>query len=87
MSKLKTIARRSFVIGSAAVAGGLVVGWAAVKWPIRNPLLDLLDDDDATLNPYVRIDPNGITIITPRADLGQGAYSVQAALVAEELDV
>lgn len=87
MGKLKTIARRSFLVGSAAVAGGLVVGWAAVKWPIRNPLLDSLDDDDATLNPYVRIDPNGITIITPRADLGQGAYSMQAALVAEELDV
>ncbi len=87
MGKLKTIARRSFVVGSAAVAGGLVVGWAAVKWPIRNPLLDSLDEDDATLNPYVRIDPNGITIITPRADSGQGAYSMQAALVAEELDV
>lgn len=87
MSKLKTIARRTFLIGSAAVAGGLVIGWAMVKWPIRNPLLPLLDDDDSALNPYVRIDPNGITIITPRADVGQGAYSVQAALVAEELDL
>lgn len=87
MGKLKTIARRAFLIGSASVAGGLVVGWAAVKWPIKNPLVPLLDDDDATLNPYVRIDPNGITIITPRADLGQGAQSIQAALVAEELDV
>lgn len=87
MGKVKTIARRTFLIGSAAVAGGLVVGWALVKWPIRNPLLDLLDDDDATLNAYVKIDPNGITIITPRADVGQGAYSVQAMLVAEELDL
>lgn len=87
MGKAKTIARRTFLIGSAAVAGGLVVGWAMVKWPIRNPLLDLLDDDDATLNPYVKIDPSGITIITPRADVGQGAYSIQAMLVAEELDL
>ena len=87
MGKVKTIARRTFLIGSAAVAGGLVVGWALVKWPLRNPLLDVLDDDDATLNPYVKIDPNGITIITPRADVGQGAYSVQAMLVAEELDL
>jgi isoquinoline 1-oxidoreductase beta subunit len=87
MGKAKTIARRTFLIGSAAVAGGLVVGWALVQWPIRNPLLDALDEDDATLNPYVKIDPNGITIITPRADVGQGAYSVQAMLVAEELDL
>ena len=35
----------------------------------------------------MRIDQSGVTIITPRADVGQGAYSVQAALVAEELDL
>ena len=35
----------------------------------------------------MRIDQSGVTIITPRADVGQGVYSVQAALVAEELDL
>ena len=87
MGRIRTIARRTFLIGTAAVAGGLVVGAIAYKWPLGNPLLDDLDEGDAALNPYVRIDRNGITIITPRADLGQGAYSMQAALVAEELDV
>ncbi len=87
MGRARTIARRTFLIGSAAAAGGLVVGWALVKWPVGNPLLDSLDADDVTFNPYLRIDPHGITIITPRADVGQGAYSVQAALVAEELDL
>jgi isoquinoline 1-oxidoreductase subunit beta len=87
MGRAKTIARRTFLIGSAAVAGGLVVGWIAVKWPIKNPLLGLLDDDDATLNPFVRIDPNGITIIAPRTEVGQGAQSVLAAMVAEEMDL
>ncbi len=74
MSRAKTITRRVFVIGSSAVAGGFVLGWAAYKWPIKNPLTATLDDDDVTLNPYVKIDASGITIITPRADLGQGAY-------------
>lgn len=87
MGKVATIARRTFVIGTATVAGGFVLGWVAYKWPIANPIEDVLDDDDVTLNPYLKIDPNGITIITPRAEVGQGAYSVQAALVAEELDV
>jgi len=87
MGRARTIARRTFLVGTAAVAGGFVVGWVAWKWPIRNPLLDDLDADDVALNPYVRIDPAGVTIITPRADVGQGAYSVLAALVAEELDV
>lgn len=87
MSKLKTIARRTFLIGSAAVAGGFVVGVVAYKWPRKNPLLEELDENESALTPYVRIDANGITITTPRIELGQGAYSVQAMLVAEELDV
>ncbi len=87
MAKIATIARRTFLIGSAAVAGGFVVGTVAYKWPRRNPLLDELDENESALNPYVRIDANGITITTPRVELGQGAYSVQAMLVAEELDV
>ena len=87
MSKLKTIARRTFLIGSAAVAGGFVVGVVAYKWPRKNPLLEELDENESALTPYVRIDANGITITTPRIELGQGASSVQAMLVAEELDV
>jgi isoquinoline 1-oxidoreductase beta subunit len=39
------------------------------------------------LTPYVRIDRQGITIITPRAEMGQGVHTTLAALVAEELDV
>ena len=87
MGKIKTIARRTFLIGSATVAGGFVVGVVAYKWPRKNPLLEELDENESALTPYVRIDANGITITTPRIELGQGASSVQAMLVAEELDV
>lgn len=87
MSRIGTIARRTFLVGSAAVAGGVVFGVYAYKRAPANPLLKGLGDGEAALTPYVRIDKSGVTIITPRADLGQGAYSVQAALVAEELDV
>ncbi len=87
MSRARTITRRVFVIGAASVAGGVVLGWGAYRWPLRNPLESLLDDDDITLNPYLRIDPSGITLLVPRADVGQGAHSVQAAMIAEELDL
>src|SRR5205823_1775403 len=87
MSRLGKIARRTFLIGSAAVAGGVAFGVYAYKRPVANPLLDGLGDGQVALTPYVRIDQDGVTIITPRADVGQGAYSVQAALVAEELDL
>ena len=87
MSRAGTIARRTFLIGSAAVAGGVAFGIYAYKRAPTNPLLNGLGDGQAALTPYVRVDQGGVTIITPRADLGQGAYSVLAALVAEELDL
>ncbi len=87
MGRIKSIARRTFLIGSAAIVGGVAFGYYAYKKPIANPLLDDLADGAAAITPYVLIDQNGITLITPRTDVGQGAYSVQAALIAEELDV
>ena len=87
MSRIGTIARRTFLIGSAAVVGGVAFGYYMYRKPVANPLLDQVGDGEAALTPYVRIDASGITLITPRADSGQGAYSVQAALIAEELDV
>ncbi|MEP3298154.1 molybdopterin cofactor-binding domain-containing protein [Tateyamaria sp.] len=87
MGKLRTITRRSFMIGSAAIVGGVAFGTYAAKKPIPNPLLNDLADGEAGLTPYVKINADGITLITPRADKGQGAYSVQAYLIAEELDV
>jgi isoquinoline 1-oxidoreductase beta subunit len=87
MANIARIARRSFPIGTGAMAAGLAVGSYLYKRDPGNPLLTDLPENTAVLNPYVRIDSRGITLITPRADLGQGAYSVQAALIAEELDV
>ncbi|MEP1585877.1 MAG: molybdopterin cofactor-binding domain-containing protein [Tateyamaria sp.] len=87
MSRFGKIARRSFLVGSAAVIGGVAFGYYMYKRPVANPLLDDLAEGAAGLTPYVRIDATGVTLITPRADSGQGAYSVQAALIAEELDV
>jgi isoquinoline 1-oxidoreductase beta subunit len=85
MGRLKTIARRSFLVGSVAVVGGVAFGIYTLRKPHENPLT--ADAGEAVLTPYVKIAQDGITLITPRADLGQGAYHVQAALIAEELDV
>ncbi|WP_299604143.1 molybdopterin cofactor-binding domain-containing protein [uncultured Tateyamaria sp.] len=87
MGRIGKIARRTFLVGSAAVVGGVAFGYYAYKRPVSNPLLNDLAEGEAALTPYVKIDSAGITLITPRADSGQGAYHVQAALIAEELDV
>ena len=87
MGKVTKIARRTFLVGSVAVMGGVAFGFYAYKKPGENPLLAGRSEGEAAITPYVLITADGITLITPRADKGQGAYSVQAALIAEELDV
>lgn len=87
MGRLKTISRRTFMIGSAAIAGGVVFGYWKYKQPFDNPLLAELGEGEAALTPYVRIDKSGITVITPRAEMGQGVHTTLAALVAEELNL
>ena len=87
MSRLKMIARRGFLIGSAAVVGGAVFGVYKYQQPHANPLLGNLPEGASAITPYVRIDAQGVTIITPRAEMGQGIHTTLAALVAEELDV
>lgn len=94
MSTLGKMTRRAFLFGSVAVAGGVAFGYYKYKQPYPNPLSDDVADtedgiaDDAVaLTPYLLIDQQGITIITPRAEMGQGIHTTLAALVAEELDV
>lgn len=78
--------RRKFLIGSAAIAGGVVIGYR-LDLPERLASLANLEFTPTELTPYVIIDKKGITIITPRAEMGQGIHTTLAALVAEELDV
>lgn len=87
MGRIRTIARRSFLIGSAAIAGGVAFGWWKYATPYANPLAQDLPEGSATLTPYVLIDASGVTVIAPRAEMGQGIHSTLAALVAEEMDL
>lgn len=87
MGTATKIARRTFLVGSLAVTGGVAFGVYAYKKPFDNPLTEGLAEGEVAITPYVKIDKEGVTLITPRADKGQGSYSVQAAMIAEELDI
>ncbi|WP_341871946.1 molybdopterin cofactor-binding domain-containing protein [Roseivivax halodurans] len=87
MSRAGRITRRALMVGAAALAGGVAFGTWAVRRPDANPLKDGLAEGEATFNPWVIVGPERITLITPHADLGQGATSMQALLIAEEMDL
>lgn len=87
MGRVRTIARRTFLIGSVAVAGGVAFGTYLVKRTPENPLMADLEAGEAAFNPWVKVDSEKVTLITPHGDKGQGIVSVQAALIAEELDI
>lgn len=87
MGALKTVGRRAFLIGSAAVVGGVAFGVYSVQRPYDNPLLAEAGEGQAAFNPWVKIDAENVTLIVPHADIGQGAVHMQAVLIAEELDI
>ena len=90
MGKLGTITRRTFLVTSTAVVGGVLFGTYKYKQPLPNPLLDSDEANDLDFgspNPYIKIDQDGVTVITPRAEMGQGVHSTLALMVAEEMDL
>jgi isoquinoline 1-oxidoreductase subunit beta len=84
MGKLRTFTRRSFLVGSVAVAGGVAFGTYQV---MRDPKAPGIDTEGVVLNPWIVIDARGVTVIVPRAEMGQGVQTTLAALAAEELEV
>ncbi|MEQ1954826.1 xanthine dehydrogenase family protein molybdopterin-binding subunit [Mesorhizobium yinganensis] len=93
MDTLPNLSRRAFLVGSAAIAGGVAFGsyghaqQAASAAGAVNPLAAGLGPDSATFNPWVEISPSKITLIAQHCDIGQGVGSIQTILIAEEMDL
>lgn len=85
-----TIDRRKFIIlGSAAAAGGLLVGLGEIGKKSGLASQDSSGDSGAstTLNAYVHIAAdNTVTILAPCPEMGQGVFTALPMLVADELE-
>jgi len=76
------LSRRKFLVASAAVGGGLMIGYAP------SSMARVENDPPASPDAFIRIDKQGkVTIISPMIEMGQGTYTSLPMLVAEELDV
>ncbi len=82
-SKLRTFTRRAFLITSTVVAGGIGFGAYKLAQTPDNPL----PEGSGSLNPWVVITADGVSIVVPHAEMGQGVMTTLAAMAAEELDV
>ena len=92
MGDIQNVSRRAFIVGSAAVAGGIAFGsygnaQQAATIANSNPLAAGLGPNSVTFNPWVEISPEKITLIAQHADIGQGVGSVQPIMIAEEMDL
>ncbi len=79
--------RRTFLIGTGMITGGLAVGFYLVRKPHENPLLADLAPGEASFSLWIRIGADSsVTVFHGRAEMGQGISTTLPALVAEELD-
>ncbi len=77
----ENVSRRQFIIGSAAVTGGLMVGFQATVLSAQEPGLP------NPLEGYLSIGADhSVTVLAAHMEGGQGIYTGLATLVAEELD-
>ena len=75
--------RRNFLVTSAALGGGLVLG---LNLPFGRS--EAASSDNFTPNAFIRIGNDGQVVLTmPYVEMGQGTYTSIPMLIAEELEV
>jgi isoquinoline 1-oxidoreductase beta subunit len=80
MNAISKLSRRSFLVGSAAAAGGLSLGFHV-------PFAAAADGIPPEVNAWVVVKPDDTIVIRiARSEMGQGSLTGLAQLVAEELD-
>jgi isoquinoline 1-oxidoreductase beta subunit len=80
------VSRRNFLRGTALATVGLVL---AVQLPGNTRRASAAGGEQSKFipNAFVKIDDEGITLIMPHTEVGQGIYTSSAMLMAEELEV
>ncbi len=83
----ESLSRRQFLKESAALMGGLVIGFYL---PMKSGRAFAADDHPKPVYPpnaFIRIAPdNTITVVVNKSEMGQGVYTSLPMLIAEELE-
>ena len=82
--------RRTWLLGTTAATGALLVGWTVSPQRSRLGLGSLMQagEGDVALNGWIKVMPEGVVVLAmPRSEMGQGVHTALPMLAAEELDV
>jgi len=84
MSGITNMSRRTFLKGSVAIGGGLVIG---ISIPLTVKPGEAAPEAPYLPAAFIRIgSDNSVTIIINKSEMGQGVYTSLPMLVAEELE-
>lgn len=82
------VSRRRFILSSALVGGGVLIGYSATR-PSKHRLAnnELAKDGEHYVTSFLKIDPdNQVTVYVPHAEMGQGVHTSLAMMAADEMD-
>lgn len=82
------ISRRKFIVTSALVGGGVLIGYSATR-PSRHRRANdqLASNGEHFVTSWIKLDPdNKVTIYVPHSEMGQGVHTSLAMMAADEMD-
>ncbi|MCH2356248.1 MAG: molybdopterin-dependent oxidoreductase [Pseudomonadales bacterium] len=85
---MKKISRRRFLITSALVGGGVLIGYSATR-PSRHRLAntELAQSGEHYVTSLLKIEAdNTVTVYVPHSEMGQGVHTSLSMMAADELD-
>ena len=85
---MKKISRRRFLITSALVGGGVLIGYSATR-PSRHRLAntELAQRGEHYVTSLLKIEAdNTVTVYVPHSEMGQGVHTSLSMMAADELD-
>jgi isoquinoline 1-oxidoreductase beta subunit len=87
----KNLSRRNFIRLSGMTGAALTIGFATPLWakePSDILTNEMADAESIELTSWISIDKKGkVTILSHRAEMGQGSYQSVPQIIAEELEV
>ena len=83
-----TISRRRFLLSSALIGGGVLIGYSATR-PSRHRRAnsELASSGENYVTSFLKIDSdNTVTVYVPHSEMGQGVHTSLSMMAADELD-